>query len=80
MNIATKIPFRILLFASAASAEVVRFDVELREDLLGGKSWGLVGAYERRATSFFYWFSHRGLLLKPGPWTSVQVASSMASN
>ena len=33
--------------ASAAGAEAVRFDVEVREDVLGGRSRGLAGAYER---------------------------------
>lgn len=41
--------FLVLLGASAANAETVRFDVEVREDVLGGRSWGLAGAYERLA-------------------------------
>ena len=53
MNMATKIPllvsFLALLGASAANAEAVRFDVDVREDVLGGRSWGLAGAYERLA-------------------------------
>jgi len=53
MNMAAKIPllvsFLVLLGASAANAEAVRFDVEVREDVLGGRSWGLAGAYERLA-------------------------------
>ncbi|MDD9996305.1 MAG: alpha/beta hydrolase domain-containing protein [Rhodospirillaceae bacterium] len=39
----------VLLGASAANAEAVRFNVEVREDVLGGRSWGLAGAYERLA-------------------------------
>ncbi len=46
---ATRIPLVILLLASVAGAEAVRFDVEVREDVLGGMSWGLAGAYERLA-------------------------------
>ena len=53
MNMATKIPllvtFLVLLGATGANAETVRFDVEFREDVLGGRSWGLAGAYERLA-------------------------------
>ena len=53
MNMAIRIPlfvsFLVLLSASAANAEAVRFDVEVREDVLGGRSWGLAGAYERLA-------------------------------
>ena len=53
MNMAIRIPllvsFLVLLGASAANAEAVRFDVEVREDVLGGRSWGLAGAYERLA-------------------------------
>ena len=54
MNITTRIPFLVLLFASTAGAEAVRFDVELHEDVLGGKSWGLAGAYERLAGRIYY--------------------------
>ena len=43
------VSFLILLGASTAGAEAVRFDVEVREDVLGGRSWGLAGAYERLA-------------------------------
>ena len=35
--------------ATVAGAEAVRFDVEVREDVFGGRSWGLAGAYERLA-------------------------------
>ncbi len=54
MSIATKLPFLILLFASTAGAEAVRFDVDIHEDVLGGKSWGLVGPYERLAGRIHY--------------------------
>ena len=54
MNITTKIPVLILFLASAAGAEAVRFDVELHEDVLGGKSWGLARAYERLAGRIHY--------------------------
>ena len=53
MNMATRIPLLVsslvLLGASATNAEAVRFDVEVREEVLGGRSWGLAGAYERLA-------------------------------
>ena len=49
MNLATKTPSLILLFATVAAAEAVRFDLEVREDVLGGRSWSLAGAYERLA-------------------------------
>ncbi len=49
MKITNKIPCLILLLASAAGAEAVRFDVEVHEDVLGGRSWGLAGPYERLA-------------------------------
>ena len=54
MSIATKLPFLILLFASTARAEAVRFDVDIHEDVLGGKSWGLAGPYERLAGRIHY--------------------------
>lgn len=47
MKITNKLPCLILLLASAAGAEAVRFDVEVHEDVLGGRSWGLAGPYER---------------------------------
>ncbi|HXV62336.1 MAG TPA: alpha/beta hydrolase domain-containing protein [Vicinamibacteria bacterium] len=37
----------ILCLSIAASAEVVRFDVSSRTDLLGGKAFGLAGGYEK---------------------------------
>ena len=51
VNMTTRIPslvlFLVLFGASAAGAEAVRFDVEIREDVLGGWSRSLAGAYER---------------------------------
>ncbi len=49
MKITNKIPCLILLLASAAGGEAVRFDVEVHEDVLGGRSWRLAGPYERLA-------------------------------
>ncbi len=35
------------LFVSGASAEIVRVDVDLHEEVLGGRSYGLAGPYEK---------------------------------
>jgi len=47
MNITTRILSLIFLLVSTASAEMVRVDVDIHEDVLGGKSWGLAGPYEK---------------------------------
>ena len=47
MNSSSRVLFAAILFVSGVSAEVVRVDVELHEDVLGGKSYGLAGPYEK---------------------------------
>ena len=37
----------LLALGAPAAAEVVRFEVSERSDLLGGRAFGLAGAYER---------------------------------
>ena len=47
MDMTARIFFLFFLFASSTSAEVVRIDVDIHEDVLDGKSWGLAGPYEK---------------------------------
>ena len=44
----------LLAAASAVSAEVVRVDVERRDDVADGRSYGHAGAYERIAGRIHY--------------------------
>ena len=44
----------VLLSVSIATAEVVRIDVEIRDDVAGGNSYGLAGPYERLAGKIYY--------------------------
>ena len=46
--------FCVLFSASVATAEVVRIDVEIRDDVAGGNSYGLAGPYERLAGKIYY--------------------------
>ena len=42
------------LMAPAANAGVVGADVDIHEDVLGGKSWGLAGPYEKMIGTLYY--------------------------
>ena len=46
--------FCVLFSTSVATAEVVRIDVEIRDDVAGGNSYGLAGPYERLAGKIYY--------------------------
>ncbi|HEY5622790.1 MAG TPA: hypothetical protein VIV14_03440, partial [Gammaproteobacteria bacterium] len=39
--------FAAFFFGSCASAAVTGVDIDVHEDVLGGKSWGLAGPYEK---------------------------------
>ena len=54
MNIKRIILPLIFLIASAATAEVVRIDVERTSDVADGKSYGLAGPYESIAGRIHY--------------------------
>ena len=43
MNLTAKTLLFTVLTTSLASAEMVGVDVDIHEDVLGGKSWGLSG-------------------------------------
>ena len=47
MNLSLRILSLTVVLTSAASAGVVGVDVDIHEDVLGGKSWGLAGPYEK---------------------------------
>lgn len=47
MNLATRSLLAVLLFVPTVSAEVVGVDIDVHEDVLGGKSYGLAGPYEK---------------------------------
>ncbi len=47
MTTVSKVLFIVFLIASSASAEVVRVDIDIHEDVLGGRSYGLAGPYEK---------------------------------
>ena len=53
-NRRTMVAAVLLAVVSAASAEVVRIDVEHRDDVADGRSYGLAGAYERVAGRIHY--------------------------
>ena len=46
--------FCLLLMTSIATAEVIRIDVEIRDDVAGGSPYGLAGPYERLAGKIYY--------------------------
>ena len=45
-----------LSFPAELSARVVRVVIEARQDVLGGRSWGDVGAYERITGRVYFEF------------------------
>ena len=47
MSKACSVLFATLFVVSSASAEVVGVDIDVHEDVLGGKSYGLAGPYEK---------------------------------
>ena len=47
MSRACSVLFATLFVVSSASAEVVGVDIDVHEDVLGGKSYGLAGPYEK---------------------------------
>ena len=47
MNITTRVLCLAALTTPSVSAEVVRVDVDIHEQVLGGRSWGLAGPYEK---------------------------------
>ena len=47
MKIISRLCLLVLFLTATASAEVVRIDVDSRADVLGGRSYGLAGAYEK---------------------------------
>ncbi len=46
--------FLSMIIASSASAEVTHIELESRSDLLAGRSFGLVGGYEKLAGKIYY--------------------------
>ena len=54
MNIVTRTVSLIFLLTSTVSAEMVRVDVDIHEDVLGGKSWGLAGPYEKMIGTMYF--------------------------
>ncbi|MYJ95562.1 MAG: hypothetical protein F4053_08270, partial [Proteobacteria bacterium] len=42
------------LMAPMANAGVVGADVDIHEDVLGGKSWGLAGPYEKLIGTLYF--------------------------
>src|SRR5713226_3595882 len=46
--------FSLLLAAQPCSARVVRVEVRARSDVLGGKAFGLAGAYEKLSGTMFF--------------------------
>ena len=47
MNLTTRSLLAVLFFVPAVSAKVVGVDIDVHEDVLGGKSYGLAGPYEK---------------------------------
>ncbi len=47
MKTSSTVLLAVILFVSGASAEIVRVEVDLHEDVLGGRSYGLAGPYEK---------------------------------
>ncbi len=54
MNLVAKTLLFTVLTTSLASAEMVGVDVEIHEDVLGGKSWGLSGPYEKMIGTMYF--------------------------
>lgn len=47
MTTVSRVVFLTVLFIGSASAEVVSVDIDVHEDVLGGRSYGLAGPYEK---------------------------------
>ena len=54
MNLTAKALLFTVLTTSLASAEMVGVDVDIHEDVLGGKAWGLSGPYEKMIGTMYF--------------------------
>ena len=54
MKMTMRILSLVFLMTSMASAEMVGVDVDIHEDVLGGKSWGLSGPYEKMIGTMYF--------------------------
>ena len=54
MKMTIRILSLVFLMTSMASAEMVGVDVDIHEDVLGGKSWGLSGPYEKMIGTMYF--------------------------
>ena len=54
MNLTAKALLFTVLTTTLASAEMVGVDVDIHEDVLGGKSWGLSGPYEKMIGTMYF--------------------------